>query len=226
VDVGWHLRKHVWTPIDNRMRRHRAIMFYRSFVRPGDLVFDVGANFGTWTQLLLKAGARVIAIEPQPGIFKERRATLEQVALGRERGELQLRSTMDPGVSGLSTLSDEWPELLTRSGRVPERTWAETTTSVAVVTLDDLLDKHGVPAYIKIDTEGWDAHVLAGLSQPVRHVSFEYLPEAQHVADAAIAELARLGDYRLRFLPEEQWLPSAWPPSRPVWGDVFAELTG
>ncbi len=225
MDVRWHIRKHVWTPIDKRLRRHRAILFYRSFIRPGDLVFDVGANFGAWTRLLLKSGARVIAIEPQPGIFKERRATLEQVALGRERGELQLRSTIDPNLSGLSTLSEEWPELLTRSGRVYENTWAEKTTPVEVVTLDDLLEKHGVPAYIKIDTEGWDAQVLSGLSQPVRHVSFEYVPEASHFADAAIAELERLGDYRLRFLPEEQWVPSTWPPSHPVWGDVFAELS-
>jgi hypothetical protein len=80
---------------------------------------------------------------------------------------------------------------------VYEDAWAETIT-VPVVTLDDLISKHGVPIYIKIDTEGWDAHVLAGLTKPVPYLSFEYVPEAAHLTEAAIAELARLGDYETR----------------------------
>jgi hypothetical protein len=101
--------------------------------------------------------------------------------------------------------------------------WAETIT-VAVVTLDDLIERHGVPTYIKIDTEGWDAHVLAGLSEPVPFFSFEYVPEAAHVTEAAIGELTRLGDYELTFLGEEKWKPTEWPPAAQVWGDIFAVL--
>jgi hypothetical protein len=104
---------------------------------------------------------------------------------------------------------------------VYEDAWAETIT-VPVIKLDDLIGKHGVPIYIKIDTEGWDAHVLAGLSQPVRYISFEYVPEAAHVTEAAIGELARLGRYELSFFAEEKWKPTGWPPTAPVWGDVYA----
>ena len=32
----------------------RRLSFYRSFVRPGDLVFDVGANLGKRTRVFLK----------------------------------------------------------------------------------------------------------------------------------------------------------------------------
>jgi FkbM family methyltransferase len=227
MDVAWHLRTRVWRPLANPIRRarnrRRARNFYRAFIAPGDLVFDVGANFGVWTRLLLDVGARVIAIEPQPGIFTEPRAVLEPVAVGRSSGECELRVKRDPGISGLSTLSAEWPDLLTESGRVYEGAWAG-TIPVRVTTLDELIDKHGVPTYIKIDTEGWDAEALAGLSHAVAHVSFEFVPEAAHVAEAAIGELARLGDYRLSFLPEEGWRPCPWPPTTPVWGDVFAEL--
>ena len=227
MDVAWHLRNRVWRPVAAPIRavqgRRRAREFYRGLVAPGDLVFDVGANFGVWTRLLLDVGARVVAVEPQPGIFKEPRALLESVAVGRASGESQLRVTRDPNISGLSTLSAEWPDLLTESGRVYEGAWAG-TIPVRVTTLDELIDKHGVPTYIKIDTEGWDAEVLAGLSHPVQHVSFEFVPEAAHVAEAAIGELSRLGEYRLSFLAEEQWAPRPWPPTTPVWGDVFAEL--
>jgi FkbM family methyltransferase len=227
MDIRWHLRNRLWRPayeaIDHARGRSRARRFYRSFISPGDLVFDVGANVGNWTRLLLDIGARVIAVEPQPGVFRQRDAIHEPVAVGRERGELELRLTRDPHISGLATLSDEWLDLLTRSGRVYEGAWGETII-VPVVTLDDVIAKHGVPTYIKIDTEGWDAQVLAGLSEPIAYFSFEYVPEAAHVAEAAIAGLARLGQYELTFVAEEKWKPAKWPPAAQVWGDVFAAL--
>src|SRR5689334_4646326 len=49
-----------WTKADDERLR-----FYRQFVGPGDLVFDVGANVGHVTKVFLRAGARVVAIEPQ-----------------------------------------------------------------------------------------------------------------------------------------------------------------
>ncbi|MBK7287227.1 MAG: hypothetical protein IPI95_09035 [Flavobacteriales bacterium] len=41
--------------------------FYANFIRKDDLCFDVGANLGNRVASLLAAGARVVAIEPQPG---------------------------------------------------------------------------------------------------------------------------------------------------------------
>ena len=43
----------------------RYIKFYQQFIKPNDLVFDVGANMGNRTKLFLKLGAKVIAFEPQ-----------------------------------------------------------------------------------------------------------------------------------------------------------------
>src|SRR3954471_20046 len=42
------------------------IAFYRQFIKPGNLVFDVGANVGNRVEVFLKCGAKVIAVEPQP----------------------------------------------------------------------------------------------------------------------------------------------------------------
>jgi 2-polyprenyl-3-methyl-5-hydroxy-6-metoxy-1,4-benzoquinol methylase len=36
-----------------------------AFVKPGMLVFDIGANRGNYTKVFLSKGARVIAVEPQ-----------------------------------------------------------------------------------------------------------------------------------------------------------------
>ena len=41
---------------------------WQTFVRPGHVVFDIGANVGAKTGLYLSCGARVVCVEPQPDL--------------------------------------------------------------------------------------------------------------------------------------------------------------
>ena len=51
-------------------------------------------------------------------------------------------------------------------------------TEVETTTLEMLIDKYGLPFFIKVDVEGYELHVLRGLRQPVPYLSFEVnLPE-------------------------------------------------
>src|SRR6185437_934437 len=43
---------------------------YGGFVRPGDLVFDIGAHVGDRVRVFRHLGARVIAVEPQPALAR------------------------------------------------------------------------------------------------------------------------------------------------------------
>ena len=43
---------------------------YGKFVRPGDLVFDVGAHVGDRVASFQRLGARVVAVEPQPAMVR------------------------------------------------------------------------------------------------------------------------------------------------------------
>ena len=43
---------------------------YAGFVKPGDLVFDVGAHVGDRVRAFRRLGARVIAVEPQPAMVR------------------------------------------------------------------------------------------------------------------------------------------------------------
>ena len=45
--------------------------FYKQFIQPGDLCFDVGANIGNRTVIFLDLGAKVVAIEPQKECYQK-----------------------------------------------------------------------------------------------------------------------------------------------------------
>jgi len=67
---------------------------------------------------------------------------------------------------------------------------------VPVTTLDALIAAHGVPAFVKIDVEGFEADVLAGLSRALPTLSFEFTTIQRDVAMACLARIAALGSYR------------------------------
>ena len=63
----------VYRAIFNRSEfRSERIMcsFYSEWIAKVDLVFDVGANIGQYTEIFSSLGARVIAIEPNPALFE------------------------------------------------------------------------------------------------------------------------------------------------------------
>ena len=94
-------------------RQHGPAMdrLYRQFVRPGDLVFDIGAHVGDRIAAFRRLEARVIAVEPQPALIKtlrllygrDRNVTIEAAAVGREEGVVELNVNIDnPTVSTVS----------------------------------------------------------------------------------------------------------------------------
>jgi len=177
----------------------RRIRFYSQFVRPGDLAFDVGANYGNRTKAFLALGARVVAFEPQPdcanylelALGRERRFQLVQKALGDKAGRAEMRIANH---NVLSTLSSNWIEATSKSGRFSSESWG-TTIPVDVTTLDSAIDSFGTPSFVKIDVEGFELEVLSGLSKPVQSLSIEYTAEFLESTFQCIDRLEKIAPY-------------------------------
>jgi FkbM family methyltransferase len=211
---GWGLLRSlaIYYGLPGRGARDRA--FYREFVQPGGLVFDIGAHVGNRLRVLRQLGARCVAVEPQPlfADFLERfygrdeQVVLVREAIGSQIGEATLHiSRRTPTVT---TIAAGWMDAVQRADSFADVRWEETVT-VPVTTLDALIARHGRPDFCKIDVEGSELAVLEGLSIPLPLLSFEYIPATREMALACIDRLQALGDYRYNWsVGEEQRLAS------------------
>ena len=133
----------------------------RSFLKPGDVFVDVGANIGYFTLLaasLVKKTGRVLAFEPSPYASARlaetiatnhiSQVTLRVLALGAKSSTLPLYL---PSQSG-----NHSPTMLANEGGAP--------IAVNVRRLDDCLKECGVENvdFMKVDVEGFEPHVLEG----------------------------------------------------------------
>jgi FkbM family methyltransferase len=196
---------YIWKPF-NRPKLRR---FYRQFVHPGALSFDVGAHLGSRSRAFLDLGARVIALEPQPQCAaylqkrwgRERRFTLIANAIGPQPGVATLHiNRMNPTISTLAP--DAWRRAMAAAAALPER-W-DHRVEVEVTTLDRVIEEFGLPHFCKIDVEGYEEQALAGLSHPLPALSFEFISFEKARALACIRRIMGLGAYRFNWSLRER----------------------
>ncbi len=217
---------------------------YAEFVGPGDLVFDVGAHLGDRTLAFSALGARVVALEPQPHLFtwldrlagRRQGVTALALAVGPATGEA--RMAISAATPAVSTLAADWRDTIGRRNRGFRNVRWDHGTTVRLTTLDELIREHGVPRFCKIDVEGYEAEVLAGLSQPLAALSVEFVAGALQVARDCVGRLAQLGPYQFNVIGGEgrRFLWTAWrtPADAVRWlddgagdlasGDLYARL--
>ncbi|KAA3622622.1 MAG: FkbM family methyltransferase [Bacteroidetes bacterium] len=229
-----------WKPFNKRKLKG----FYSTFIKPGDLCFDIGAHLGNRSDAWLSLGAKVIAVEPQPGcteFLKNKFShlpdfTLIEKAVGKEQGKATLHiSSLTPTVTTLS--SENWRTMINESSGI-HVAW-DTQIEVEVITLDDLISQYGIPAFCKIDVENFELEVLEGLHEVIPALSVEFFSKTPDMTIACIKRLEALGSYEYNWsfgesqkMVNKDWqnsretinLLSNLSPGAPSSGDLYAKL--
>lgn len=179
----------------------KRIEFYSGFIKKDFYCFDIGANLGNRSEVFLKLGCKVLAVEPQPELIKYMRykfgdkIKLVSKAIGAKKGNADLFISAD---SPLSSLDSEWISKV-KKNRFKGVEWKE-TINVEVTTLDDLISNYGKPDFCKIDVEGYELEVLKGLSQRINMISFEYtIPEFLDKAIECLHYLSAFGKFSCNY---------------------------
>jgi len=176
----------------------RMDAFYTQFVRPGDLVFDIGAHVGDRIGSFRRLGARVVAVEPQGLCIRaiqeiysgDPQVTWVEAVCGAREGTTKLYvNSANPTVS---TASTNFVGAADHAQGWEHEVW-DTEIEVPAVTFDALIGAYGRPAFAKIDVEGFEDAVLAGLSHSVPALSFEFTTIERRVAERCLDRLAALG---------------------------------
>ena len=187
---------------ERRLRRQ----FFGMLIRPGDLCFDIGANVGQSIEAFLACGASVVALEPNPHCLhtlryqfgRKERVTLIDKAVGASPGSAQLHFS---GTAATASLRGDW------------NVHDDQIVAVDVTTLADLMASHGTPQLLKVDVEGYEVEVFAGLDQFVPIIYFEMHARDVPAVAKILARLAELGSVEsVNAVSEDHgsWLFDRW----------------
>jgi FkbM family methyltransferase len=137
----------------------------RSLVRPGDICVDAGAHVGYFACLMASCGARVLAFEPNPEIFKM--AVKNCVGFDVQLAEVALSDVSGEAVFHLpSTFNDGWGSLAAADEAATGK-----VTFVRTDRLENMLPS-GRIRLIKMDVEGAEVQALRGLGERLTDVDY------------------------------------------------------
>ena len=183
--IGAALYWHSWAAWEPRL-----VTLFSRWAAQSNRVIDVGANTGYYTLLAAAHGCRVMAFEPNPEIFPflqdnvringfQDLCDLMQLAAGEEEKEVQLYIHEDRTMGSMIH-----PTAVSQS--------------VLCRPLDDCVPMDGATGLVKIDAEGAEKQVLAGMSRLIRNSSPRIIFECFKQETATEVErILRNHSYRL-----------------------------
>ena len=183
-----------------------VLRWLKSVAKPGEVVWDVGANIGDIALPLAKGGVLVEAFEPSPGVFSRlgehtRRnpgltVTARSAGLSDHDGIVRFYTSAERGNAGIGSLGHA-------ANTVDEGVEVRVARGDSLVASGEV----AVPQVIKMDIEGFEPEALNGLTETIGRArplicvesSGYRLRERGLASDAIISILEKL-DYRVTVL--------------------------
>jgi FkbM family methyltransferase len=198
-----------------------------SLIRPGDVVYDVGANHGIHSLLMARlvgTEGKVFGFEPNPSVSRRAEENLQlngfdnarlfQLAVGETNGTVRLwvgrgsaEATIDKAMALPGSVSVE----------------------VTATTLDSFVSTSGEPPIlVKIDVEGSESAVLRGSSKTMaEHRPVLLIELHSPEQDVEVGRLLQQHDYAASRIDgtEIKTMDRGWPDPDGIWGQIVARPT-
>jgi FkbM family methyltransferase len=194
------------------------------------LIFDIGANIGTYSlkKLCLNPNIKIIAVEPHINAFNKLKTNLNiyndrvilyNFAVSNEINDIDFYECLNGdgshGPDSCSTCSinhiknscfgdGEQGKFKMKNGKTfSEHYMFDKPVKIKTISLDKLINLHGVPNLIKLDVEGYENNVLKSLTNNnVKQITFEWHEyNIEQIIDS-IKYLSKLG---YKYFSTEIW---------------------
>lgn len=153
----------------------------QAVLRPGDAFIDVGANLGAYTLIASEIDAvNVISFEPDPTTYQRLLANLAMNARQNVTALNQAVSDLDGQVNLAVGRQSELNHV------IPGAQPGEQGIAIPAVRLDTLLAQQNLhPAVLKVDVEGYEEPVLAGLGDEITQLRLALIENGERPSIAA-----------------------------------------
>lgn len=163
------------------------------------VVWDIGANVGIFSFACAGRGASVIAVEPDPFLFKLLNKSIKIPS--NSNLDVQVLQTAVSDRIGYETLNiakrGRASNCLESAGGRTQMGGVREKIRVPLTTLDEMLKKVEAPNFIKIDVEGAEVNVLEGAKTLLMKYRPTLFIEADVNTRPAVTEILRRYDYLL-----------------------------
>lgn len=218
------------------------IEHYKQFVKRDDLIFDLGANNGNRTNIFLILGAKkIVAVEPTTYSYnllkkrfgKNKKVTLLKKEIYDRRGIAEINVCSD---TAYSTFDKEELNDLKKNNELKNLEWNQ-KEKVQLISLNDIIQKEGIPDFVKIDIEGSEEKALSTLKYSIPSFSFEYHANFKKKTLKCINYICNLGRYEFNYSEREtfKFILKNWCDGERIkkeilkkenndWGDIYCRL--
>jgi FkbM family methyltransferase len=188
------------------------------------MLFDIGANRGLYTLANLSKYEKIILIDANPELCQQLRkifasqpkCVIEHLLVSKDSGVPFYFCQADT----LSTASLFW----VNSSRFTQTHSWQRVDNLLTAGIDQLVEKHGIPSYIKIDVEGYEKNVIMSMTRRYCPIAFEWAEESLEEILETIGYLDGIGfqEFAVQQKDDYDYLPPT--EAYTTCGDIIALL--
>jgi hypothetical protein len=165
--------------------------YFSKFVGPADLAFVFGDQTGSISAALEGMYVKTISIQPFSSYFKvlqkhfppESGVILVHEDVGAFHAEFYHNGIYDKHILPYSS----------------NLTADDTQEYVIITTLDELIERYGLPAFCHISGDGFEPELIKGLNSPVQTIAFTFYAYSSEKTTEILRRLLHIGDYQFNW---------------------------